>query len=393
MKVLIAHNRYRVAGGEERHVDLLERGLRDEGIEVKRFERDSAELVNSLPKRLVAGLSLAYRPGGGGIGSVLDAWKPDVVHFHNIWPLLTPAALRLARRRGAAVVLTLHNYRFACPAGTCPSRNQSTDGGFLSTTCLRGSAIGCALRHNPRHSLLHSCAYGLAVEAQKRLHMVDRWADALVAPSRFVAQMLGLAGLSDQRVHVIPHGVAPTETHSRENEFALFAGRLTEEKGVRTLLAAAEIAAEVPVVFAGEGPVAKEIRGQNVTYVGKLDRNQMSRTLAESAFVLIPSEWHENFPYAALESFAAGRAVIATTVGGLPEIVVDGHTGLLVPPRSPEALAEAMRKLWQDRGLALELGATALNVVRERFSLAGQIEKTVALYETLLPRQVLQVAG
>src|SRR5665213_152359 len=154
MRVLIAHNRYRVAGGEERHVELLERGLLEQGVEVRRFERDSAELANSLPKRLVAGATLAYRPGGGGITSVLDEWKPDVVHFHNIWPLLTPAALRLAGHRGAAVVLTLHNYRFACPGGTCPSQDQPLDGEFLNTKCIQGSAILCALRHNPRHGFL-----------------------------------------------------------------------------------------------------------------------------------------------------------------------------------------------------------------------------------------------
>src|SRR5581483_7170306 len=99
VRVLIAHNRYRTPGGEERHVDLLEQGLLQRGVEVRRFERDSAELDRSRGRRAAAALTLAYRPGGGGIGRALDQWRPDVVHFHNIWPLLSPAALRIARRR------------------------------------------------------------------------------------------------------------------------------------------------------------------------------------------------------------------------------------------------------------------------------------------------------
>ena len=174
MRVLIAHNRYRIEGGEERHVELLEEGLRAAGIEVRRFERESAELGRSLPKRAAAAVGLAYRPGGGGITAALDAWHPDVVHFHNIWPFLTPSAMRIAQSRGAAVVATLHNYRFACPGGTCPSRDQASDGP-LDTACIQTSAIMCALRHNPRNSIIESCAYGAAIDAQRRLRLTSRW--------------------------------------------------------------------------------------------------------------------------------------------------------------------------------------------------------------------------
>jgi glycosyltransferase involved in cell wall biosynthesis len=393
VRVLIAHNRYRDAGGEERHVKLLESGLSDEGLEVRRFERDSAELDNSLPKRLAAGVSLAYRPGGGGIASALSPWRPDVVHFHNIWPLLTPAALRLAKRQGAAVVLTLHNYRFACPGGTCPTRDQPLDAGALSESCIEGSAIRCALAHNPRNAIMQSCAYGVALEAQRRLHLIARWADALVVPSEFMGHMARLGGLPKQRLCVIHHGLPFADAGPLGGRFALFFGRLTVAKGVETLIAAARIAPEVPLVFAGEGPLEDEIRRTKITYVGRLDRARMAKTLADSAFAVAPSEWHEPFGYSALEALAAGKPVIATVVGGLPEIVTDGETGLLVPPRSPEALAEAMRTLWHDRGLALKLGTSALRVARERFSLTDQIAKTIALYEAVISQQPRRLRG
>jgi glycosyltransferase involved in cell wall biosynthesis len=392
MRVLIAHNRYVMDGGEERHVDLLDAGLREHGVEVLRFERDSAELVGSLRKQAVAGVSLAFRPGGGGIASALDKWKPDVVHFHNLWPFLTPAALRLASRSGAAVVLTLHNCRFACPGGVCPSREQPHDDSFFDMSCIKGSAIRCALRRNPRQAFLQSCAYGVAVDVQRRLHLMDRWVDAFIAPSKFVGAMLGVIGLSHSRIHAIPHGLPAAEANSQLGTFALFAGRLSVEKGLRTLLAAAELAPEVPLVIAGDGPLQTEIRGPNVTYIGKLDRTRMAEALGDSAFTIVPSESHENFPYSALEALAAGKPVIATSVGGLPEMVVDGQTGLIVPPGSPEALAEAMRTLWHDRVLTLRLGKSAARLAQERFSLVGQIAQTHALYESLLAERLLKAA-
>jgi glycosyltransferase involved in cell wall biosynthesis len=385
VRVLIAHNRYRTSGGEERHVDLLEAGLREHGVDVTRFERDSSELSTSLAKRVAAGLTLAYRPGGGGIGAVVDDWRPDIVHFNNIWPLLTPSALRAVRSRGAAVVLTLHNYRFACPGGTCPSRDQPPVDGRLPTTCIEGSAIRCALEHRPRGSYLESCAYGVALEAQRRLHLVERWADALISPTSFVARMVRLAGLHDDRVHVIPYGTPVNGAFpaSTRGGFALFSGRLTEAKGVRTLMAAGRLTPEVPIAVAGEGPLAAEIRGENVTHLGRLDDGAMARTLAQAAFVVAPSAWHENFPYSALEAQAAGKAVVGTNVGGLPEMVVDGETGLLVPPDSPHALAGAMRRLWSDRELAEGYGAAAMLRVHKLFSLKQHIQRTVELYEGL----------
>src|SRR6266436_5690960 len=123
MRVLVAHNRYRIAGGEERNVDVLLQGLAEAGVDVRLYERDSDEIAHPLSRRISAGATLAYRPGGGGIDGVLRSWKPDVVHFHNIWPLLTPSALRYAHRSGAGVAMTLHNYRFACPGGTCPTHD------------------------------------------------------------------------------------------------------------------------------------------------------------------------------------------------------------------------------------------------------------------------------
>jgi glycosyltransferase involved in cell wall biosynthesis len=379
MRVLLAHNRYRLPGGEERHVELLEEGLLEAGIEVRRFERDSSELDSSSAKRTAAALALAYRPGGGGIARIVEDWRPDVVHFHNLWPLLTPAALRLARRRGAAVVLTAHNYRFACPGGTL-LRN-----GVVHDDCIRGSSLACGLR-NPRGGLAESIAYGLALEVQRRRRMLERWVDAFIAPSAFMGRMLVESGLPSARVHVLSYGFPFAEQRESARSYVLFAGRLSEEKGVRTLLEAARIATDVPVAIAGSGPLADDVRSAPVAYLGQLRRPKVLDALASAAFSVVPSECYDNQPFAAVEAFSMGKPVVATSLGGLPELVQDGVTGLLVPARSPSELAQAMHTLWHSPELAVELGERALRFARENFSLRTQVKKTVALYEALRER-------
>ena len=193
MRVLIAHNRYRVEGGEDRHVELLGRGLAEAGLQVRRYEKTSSVLEEGAVQKAFAGLTVAYRPGGGGIRPILREWQPSVVHFHNIWPLLTPSALRAAKASGAVVVMTIHNYRFACPGGTL------LRGSVIHEDCIYGSSLRCALR-NPRGNRAESMAYGFALEIQRRFSMLRRWVDVFIAPSQFMARMLVAAGVPYEQV-------------------------------------------------------------------------------------------------------------------------------------------------------------------------------------------------
>jgi glycosyltransferase involved in cell wall biosynthesis len=384
MRVLLAHNRYRLVGGEDRHVALLRESLDQAGIETQLFEPRSDELTSSLGRRLTSAALLAYRPGGGGIGPVLEQSRPDIVHFHNIWPLLTPAALRLSRRAGAAVVLTLHNTRFACPGGTCTIDTHPGANGLWDNRDLAGSSLVCAVRHNPRGAISESIAYGFAQDVQRRLQMLGRWVDAFIAPSEYVAQMLELTGVPMDRVTIIPNGVSvPDAPPPAGSSFALYAGRLSAEKGIDALIEAARAAPEVPVAAAGTGPLLDRVKGSPIRHLGQLAREDLDRAMEEAAFTILPSACHENQPYGALESLAAGRAVIATKVGGLPEIVRDGKTGLIVPPASPTALAGAIRGLWDDPELSGRLGTNGFADAHDRFRLELQIERTLELYRSL----------
>lgn len=380
MRVLLVHNRYRSSGGEERHVDLLEMWLAETGVDVRRFEVQSPD-EPSLLERVKLGLTLSYRPAGAILlRQPLIRERPQVVHFHNIFPLLTPAAMREARLHGARVVHTVHNYRFACPAGTLIRNGQIHD------DCVEGSSLLCGIR-NARGIWSESVAYGIALDVQRRLRLLHRWVDAYVAPSNFVARMLVRAGYPGGRIHTIQHGTPIDDAPSPPGEFALYAGRLSREKGVETLVEACRLAPDVPVVFAGDGPLASLVQGQtgaNITYVGRVEPQGVARLRRAACFTIAPSNCFEVQPFGVLESMASGKAVVASDLGGLAEIVTADVNGLLVPPADARALANAIKILWLDKARAAEMGAAAWDYARVRFSAGKQAHRLLELYEGLV---------
>ena len=379
VRVLLVHNRYRFPGGEERHVDLLEKWLPYAGVDVRRFEVASPEEL-SLRDRVTLGLTLTYRPKGARIlREALAQHRPDVVHFHNVFPLLTPAALQEARRYGAAVVLTIHNYRFACPAGTLV-RN-----GRIHEDCIEGSSLWCGLR-NSRGVWSESIAYGIAIELQRRLRLLHRLVDAYVTPSAFVATMLGRAGYPVERIHTISHGTPISDTPSLGGRYAAYVGRLSPEKGTTTLLEASRHAPQIPLKIAGTGPLASLVTAndQGISYLGYLDHAEVSELLRHALFTLMPSECYETQGYVALESMAVGTPVIASRLGALPEVIEDEVTGILVSPGDARALAAAMDELWADKHGAMKMGARAWDYAREHFAPEAQIKRLITLYAQLL---------
>jgi glycosyltransferase involved in cell wall biosynthesis len=383
VRVLLVHNRYRHPGGEERHLDLLESSLEEAGVDVSRLEVESSSL-RTAGARLRAAATVVYEPRSNRLvrEEVLRV-RADVAHFHNIWPLLTPSALRGARDGGARTVLTTHNYRFACPNGTLLRGDRVHD------DCLEGSSLLCGLR-SARQGGAKVVSYGVALSIQRRLGLLARWVDAFVAPSRFVGEALRRSGQDADRIRVIPYGV-PSQTvapfPARSSGHILFAGRLSPEKGLDVLVEAAALAPEVPVVVAGGGPLAHSLARRyqtSLSLVGQSTPEQLAELRAASVASVVPSVWHDVAPFTAIESAAAGRSVVASRMGGLPELVEHEATGLLVEPNDPRALAQAMKRLWHDPALAARLGAQAADLVRREHDPARSAARHIELYQELL---------
>lgn len=369
-RVLLLHNRYRAAGGEERVVDELEALLRARGHAVARCERDSGD-----SGRVEAARALLR--GGVGeqeVAAAVREHRADVLHAHNVHPLFGWRALAAGRAAGARVVLHLHNYRFACAIGVAWRDGEPCH-------LCRGRDTRPGLRHNCRGSLPESAVYAtaLALQQPRLLELVDRF----VAVGSAQAEVLAGFGLPRERVDVVPNAVAGVAAASRAGEggYVLASGRLVEEKGFETAIVASR-AAGVPLRIAGEGPDEPRLRtladgAAGITFLGRLDGARMAAERRAAAVVLVPSRWEEACPMAAVEALADGVPVLASDLGGLPELVGDGAA---LPVRDAAAWAAALRELWDDPALRARRGAEALERARVRHTPEAQYEALMAAY-------------
>ncbi len=361
--VLLLHNRYRRPGGEERAVAAMIDLLRARGHEVGLLERSSEELAG-LPGRSRGAISMLR--GGldpGAVARAVERTGAQVVHAHNINPLLGPRALRAARAAGARVVMHLHNYRLFCAIAI------GYRDGELCTRC-RGRNTLPGIRLRCRGSLPEAVVYATALARQQPA--ILRLVDHFVVPSRAAAARLAEFGMPTQRISVlhnfVPAGELADSSSAAQGEQALYAGRLAEEKGVDTAIEAARRSG-IPLIVAGEGPDEGRLRrlaaGAPVSFTGRLAADELAQLRRRSALALVPSRWDEPCPYSVIEAMAAGVPVLASRVGGLPEMVGDEAA---LDPRSPSSWAAAVEDLWSNEEGRRHAGEQALARARELFS-------------------------
>jgi glycosyltransferase involved in cell wall biosynthesis len=364
VNVLLLHNRYREPGGEERSVAAIADLLRARGHVVALLERSSASLGGARGGSRAGAAMLAGGLDPGEVEAAVRRHRAEVVHAHNLNPLLGMRALLAARRSGARVVLHVHNYRLVCAIAT-----EYRDG--RPCTRCRGRNTWPGVRLRCRGNLPEAVAYGagLALHQRRILGCVDR----VIVPSAFTRDRLHEVGVPLPAPATLPNFLPPAEfadaPPAEAPRHGLYAGRLVEEKGVETAIAAAAQAG-VPLAVAGSGPAEEALRalagrlGAPVSFLGRLGAEELAEVRREAAFCVVPSRWDEPCPYAAIESMAAGVPVLASQLGGLPE-VVDGDS--LLPPRDVARWAEAMGALWNDGARRSARAVAALARARERF--------------------------
>jgi glycosyltransferase involved in cell wall biosynthesis len=367
--ILLLHNRYRVPGGEERVVEELAWLVREHlGEAVEVLERDSAAVGRAAAAAgLLAG---GLRPGE--VAAAVGRTGARVVHAHNVNPTLGWRALAAARAAGARVVLHLHNYRLVCAVGTCFNAR-----GEDCTRC-HGRDTRPGVRLNCRGTGPEAVAYAAALALWQRRLVAQ--ADALVVPSAFAIERLRTLGapIGDVPVHVVPQvqrAFAPRSA-AADGEYALVASRLSREKGVDVALDACERAG-LQLVVAGDGPEAGALRargGDRVRFVGHVPPAEVAALRARAALAIVPSRCSEVMPLAAVEAMAAGVPVVATAMGGLPELV--GDPAALAPPDDPTELAAAALARYGDAAA----GDAGLRRVRELSAPAAVAARLAEVY-------------
>jgi glycosyltransferase involved in cell wall biosynthesis len=371
-RVLVAHNRYRVTGGEERAVDLQLAAFDRAGIAHKALMRDSASVGSAHAARSM----LRGGEDPAEVARTVADLRANVAHFHNMHPLFGHRALQAARDAGARVVLHLHNYRLFCAIAIA-----FRDGDDCFRCRGRNTAPG--LRLNCRGSLPESAVYATAL-ALHQPRVLDA-VDAFVTPSRYAADRLTRLGLPADRLSVVanyvPDDEIAAESRAHESHYALYAGRLSVEKGISHAIDAARESG-VPLKVAGDGPLAGELRaradGAPVEFLGRVPPAEVHELLRGAAMALVPSVSGDVMPFAALEAMAAGVPVVASDAGSLPEVVGPESC---VPKKDADALATRMRALFDDPASRKSEGDAGIARVRERVGEQRYLRELLAVYD------------
>lgn len=343
VKVVIAHNRYRSAqpSGENTIVDLEIEQLRAAGLTVLPFLRDSDDIgAMSAAGKALLPVSPLYNAGAQRrLSALLDEHRPDVLHLHNPYPLLSPAVVRTAHRHGVPVIQTVHNYRQVCASGL-----YFRDGTVCTDCKGRTFGLPAVIHRCYRDSRAQSAvmAATLAVH-RKTWRSVDRY----IALTSAIAEHLREFGIPEERIVVKPNAVPDPGEPAPPGSGFLFYGRLTPEKGLGLLLDAwgrHPDGSLGSLRIAGDGP-QRELAERaaatrnDVTYLGPLDRDGVRAALRDTAVVVAASTWHDVLPTVVLEAFASGRPVLGTALGGIPYLV---DTAGWVVPADPAAMAEVL---------------------------------------------------
>ncbi len=391
MHVLVVHNHYSSAqpSGENKVVEQEVGLLRAAGHRVEVFERRSDDIAaRSLLAKAAVPLLVPWNPAvRAELTARLRAERPDVVHVHNVFPLLSPAVLAACADAAVPAVATLHNYTQICPPGTLQRDGRPC------TECV-GSAPLPAVRHGCyRNSRLATVPLAVSLSVNRR-----RWwsgVQRFLCISAAQRDVLAHAGMPPERL-AVKHNFVPEPGTCRADagEHVLYLGRLAQAKGVRLLMAAwDEIAASggvgVPLAVAGAGPLEREVTAwaagrDDVRYVGLLGPQECREAVARSVAVVAPSTWLEAFGLVVVEAMAAGVPAVAAGHGAFVELVEDGVTGLLHRPGDPVSLASCLRRITADPAHNREMGQAARHRYERGFSPAVGLERLVDEYRTAI---------
>ncbi|MEK7665777.1 MAG: glycosyltransferase family 4 protein [Patescibacteria group bacterium] len=314
------------------------------------------------------------------LADLISRERPDVAHVHNIYTQISPSVLDLLYVKKIPVVMTVHDYHLIMP------NFMMWDRGCTADLSKRG-LIGLTMSRFHQDSYLASFAQALAFKFHRSRKSYELAVKKFIAPSLFMRDQLLAHGFDAKQIVHLPHFVELADKVPEYNDrgYVLYIGRLTEEKGVEVLLRAMEGLPGVPCKIVGTGPEEATLhimgdRLPNVTFEGYQSGEALWNYIRGARAVVVPSVWNEVFGLVALEAMAFGKPVIASEVGALPEVVIDGHTGFLVPPADVHALREAISRLAEDPLLATKMGRNGRSLVEQKYTVATHYLRLMEVY-------------
>lgn len=375
MRVLVVHNAYQHKGGEDTVMEAEVALLRSRGHEVELFTRHN-DAIATMPKLAAAANTVWSASVAAEFECTLGAFRPDVVHVHNTFPLISPAIYWVAARLQVPVLLTLHNFRLMCPQAMFLREGKVCED-CLGKLPWRGALRGCY-----RESRLQSTVLASMVSLHRGLGTWQKKVTRYIALNDFCRNKFIEGGLPAERIVVKPNFVDFSPPIAVDRKDFLFVGRLSAEKGIDTLVAASRTVEAASVQVAGTGPEAELLNAvPNIRALGALTGDQVREAMGGAMALVLPSIWYENFPRTLVEAFGCGLPVIASRIGALAELVEDRVTGLLFEPGDPASLADAMRWALEHPAEMAAMGKAARAHYEANFTAERNYQQLLAIYE------------
>jgi len=381
VKVLQVHNAYRFRGGEDVVVERERELMVSHGDDVETFQLENHSLT---PGLAAAAATIWSGDSYRALQRAIQRFKPQIVHFHNTLPRISPSGYYAASGLGVPVVQTLHNFRMACPSGLL-----FRDGRVCEDCLGKRFATPALANRCYRDSLAATAAVAVMLTVHRTIGTYERAVDAYIALTAFSRDLFERHGLPAQRIHIKPNFATDAGgPGDGSGGFALFVGRLSPEKGVATLLTAwREHSPGLPLTVAGDGPMrpvveeASRRSGGSIRFLGQITPSHAAELMRSAALVLFPSEWYETFGLTIVEAYAAGTPVVASRMGTMLSLVDDGRTGRHFTPNDAAALASTVRTMIASPGVLDRMRAAARTQWERHYSPEVNYSRLRQVYE------------
>lgn len=389
MKILQLHNRYQIIGGEEGVVHAEKALLESHGHQVHLLEVTNDNLVG-VKAKLDAAIGAIYSQASKRqVFAKLRSFKPDLVHVHNFFPLLSPSVYDACQEAGIPVVQTLHNYRLICPKAMLFREGQVCEVCVGKSVAIAGIRSGC---YRASRSQTAAVAAMLAYHQWR-----GTWRNRVtvyIALTEFQKQKLIAGGIPEHKIQVKCNFVEmPDLVPVPREDYILFVGRLAEEKGVIDLIAAyrecQNFSQELPhLKIVGDGPLKSELMAQvkelgltdRITFLGRQNKLQVLSLMQRSSLLVFPSIWYEGFPLTLAEAFACGLPAIVPNLGSMAEIVTPGVTGFHFITRDAKDLARVIQAAIADKVLLQKCSMQARTAYEDNYTAEINYNKLLQIY-------------
>ena len=405
MKILLVNNFYYNRGGDCTYLFSLKKLLEEKGHKVivfsmhhpRNFESEySKYFVNYInyaeevkKQSLSSGINVLYRTiysleAKRKIERLIEEERPDIAHLQNIHHHITPSILYPFKKHNIPVVWTLHDYTIICPNTLFLSQDR------ICERCKKARYFWPSVIRCKKNSFLASTMAAIENTVHRIMKVYDL-VDVFIAPSEFLRNKFIEYGFKEEKLECLGYliDIELKDNKKDPGDYYLYVGRISEEKGIKTLIDAAVNNSGGELKIIGSGPLkedmesyaASKAKNTTIEFLGHKSRDEVIEYIKNSRFVVVPSEWYENYPFSILETFACGKPVIGSKVGGIPELVKDNKTGLTFEIGNSSELSARIKYLENNPEMAIEMGRNARAFVEQELNAEKHYQTLMEIYK------------